>query len=111
MISSSAQPKRDLPGERLHERSAVQCQGSGYASAVLKRRANRTGQNPLATDTNAVPDELQEEPQQEQHLRSAAFLPWQERRERSDAATRSNSEQRKREYVRRSISRSAWQLK
>ncbi|KAJ9530446.1 hypothetical protein QJQ45_012420 [Haematococcus lacustris] len=63
------------------------------------RRANRTGQIPLATDTNAVPDELQEEPQQEQHLRSAAFLPWQERRERSDAATRFNSEQRKREYV------------
>ncbi|KAJ9533967.1 hypothetical protein QJQ45_027064, partial [Haematococcus lacustris] len=56
------------------------------------------------TDTNAVPDELQEEPQQEQHLRSAAFLPWQERRERSDAATRSNLEQRKREYV-----ESAWQ--
>ncbi|KAJ9534026.1 hypothetical protein QJQ45_002015 [Haematococcus lacustris] len=63
-------------------------------SAVL-----RTGQNPLATDTNAVPDELQEKPHHEQHLRSAAFLPWQERRERSDAATRSNSEQRKREYV------------
>ncbi|KAJ9518448.1 hypothetical protein QJQ45_018506 [Haematococcus lacustris] len=68
-------------------------------SAVLERRANRTGQNPLATDTNAVPDELQEKPHHEQHLRSAAFLPWQERRERSDAATRSNSEQRKREYV------------
>ncbi|KAJ9528190.1 hypothetical protein QJQ45_014174, partial [Haematococcus lacustris] len=48
---------------------------------------------------NAVPDELQEEPQLEQHLCSAAFLPWQERRERSDAAARSNSEQRKREYV------------
>ncbi|KAJ9528973.1 hypothetical protein QJQ45_000548 [Haematococcus lacustris] len=47
---------------------------------------------------NAVPDELQEEPQLEQHLRSAAFLPWQERRERSDAAARSKSEQRKREY-------------
>ncbi|KAJ9512211.1 hypothetical protein QJQ45_012764 [Haematococcus lacustris] len=46
----------------------------------------------VATDTDAVPDELQEEPQQEQHLRSAASLPWQERRERSDAAARSNSE-------------------
>ncbi|GFH06153.1 hypothetical protein HaLaN_00733, partial [Haematococcus lacustris] len=43
------------------------------------------------TNKNAVPDQ---EPQQEQHLRSAAFLPWQERRERSDAATRSNLEQR-----------------
>ncbi|KAJ9528916.1 hypothetical protein QJQ45_000480 [Haematococcus lacustris] len=69
-------------------------------------------EDPSSTDTNAVPDELQEEPQQEQHLRSAAFLPWQERRERSDAATRSNSEQRKREYVESCNSiRSAWQLK
>ncbi|KAJ9507550.1 hypothetical protein QJQ45_019377 [Haematococcus lacustris] len=62
-----------------------------------KRRANWTGHPPpqhpkVATDTDAVPDELQEEPHQEQHLRSAASLPWQERRERSDAAARSNSE-------------------
>ncbi|KAJ9514710.1 hypothetical protein QJQ45_028411, partial [Haematococcus lacustris] len=41
-----------------------------------------------ATDTdapNAVPHELQEDPQQEKHLRPAAFLPWQERSERSYA--------------------------
>ncbi|KAJ9514532.1 hypothetical protein QJQ45_016268, partial [Haematococcus lacustris] len=44
--------------------------------------------SPVATDTdapNAVLDELQEDPQQEKHLRPAAFLPWQERRERSCA--------------------------
>ncbi|KAJ9527004.1 hypothetical protein QJQ45_025285, partial [Haematococcus lacustris] len=44
--------------------------------------------SPVATDTdapNAVPHELQEDPQQEKHLRPAAFLPWQERRERSYA--------------------------
>ncbi|KAJ9533260.1 hypothetical protein QJQ45_018382, partial [Haematococcus lacustris] len=56
------------------------------------------------------PDELQEEPQLEQHLRSAAFLPWQERRERSDAAARSKSEQRKREYVAQHQERLAAQM-
>ncbi|KAJ9520508.1 hypothetical protein QJQ45_000251 [Haematococcus lacustris] len=92
------------PGERSGERTGDVDKASRIGELQLKRRANRIGPIPpqhpkLSTDINAVSDELQEEPQQEQHLRSAAFLPRQERRERSDAAARSNSEQRKREYV------------
>ncbi|KAJ9530149.1 hypothetical protein QJQ45_023434, partial [Haematococcus lacustris] len=55
----------------------------------------RGGRGQQSAIKSPVPDELPEE----QHLRSAAFLPWQERRERSDAAARTNSEQRKREYA------------
>ncbi|KAJ9527005.1 hypothetical protein QJQ45_025281 [Haematococcus lacustris] len=77
---------------------------SAPCSQVLAQSSLPDRPNPPTTPKtsdghNAVPNELQEEPQREQHLRSAAFLPWQERRERSDAAARSNSEQRKREYV------------
>ncbi|KAJ9513967.1 hypothetical protein QJQ45_021016 [Haematococcus lacustris] len=54
-------------------------QPSRSISGEPRGQANPPHTHPkVATDTDAVPDELQEEPQQEQHLRSAAFL--QERR-------------------------------
>ncbi|KAJ9511820.1 hypothetical protein QJQ45_004384 [Haematococcus lacustris] len=80
--------------EELEQRQAqLVAENEAMRQTLSTINTQRTGQNPpqhpkVATDTdapNAVPDELQEDPQQEKHLRPAAFLPWQERRERSCA--------------------------
>ncbi|KAJ9515390.1 hypothetical protein QJQ45_016391 [Haematococcus lacustris] len=76
-------------GQQHQQAAAAGQQHLGIAAAGQQhQQAAAAGQGALATDTdapNAVPDELQEDPQQEKHLRPAAFLPWQERRECSCA--------------------------
>ncbi|KAJ9515417.1 hypothetical protein QJQ45_016416, partial [Haematococcus lacustris] len=89
---------KEEAGEKEKRVAAPERNGCGWRNLtdVMKRKAEKS--KSAAGDRWRL-NQVSRKPQQEQHLRSAAFLPWQERRERSDAAARSSSEQRKREYV------------